>query len=199
VVATKFYIFGDIAPCSPVKFNRSFGEILRLHLQGLRVRQARNQQEGGRKQRKKRAGNHRIIYSGTNLQISCDFSRTAYPAFCLFHAGLLLSLLSDPGAGIATGCMARVRFPAVQDFSLLHSIQTDSGAHPASYQWVSGALSPAIMRPGCEADHSPRSSAEVKNGGAIPPLPHACSWLGASLMKPRDNFNSYLLHGVTSS
>jgi hypothetical protein len=29
--------------------------------------------------------------------------------------------------------MARVQFPAVQDFSLLHSVQTDSGAHPISY------------------------------------------------------------------
>jgi hypothetical protein len=35
--------------------------------------------------------------------------------------------------GIATGCTARVRFPAVQDFSLLHNVQTGSGAHPASY------------------------------------------------------------------
>jgi hypothetical protein len=28
-----------------------------------------------------------------------------------------------------------------------------------------------LKRPGREADHSPSSSAEVKNGGAIPPLP----------------------------
>jgi hypothetical protein len=31
------------------------------------------------------------------------------------------------------GWMARVQFLAVQEFSLLHSIRTDSGAHPASY------------------------------------------------------------------
>jgi hypothetical protein len=35
-----------------------------------------------------------------------------------------------------------------------------------------GAISPGAKRPGREADHSPPSSAEVKNGGAIPPLPH---------------------------
>jgi hypothetical protein len=29
------------------------------------------------------------------------------------------------------------------------------------------------------ADHSPPSSAEVKNGGAIPPLPHMSSWHSA--------------------
>jgi hypothetical protein len=43
-------------------------------------------------------------------------------------------LFRDSSADIATGYdwMGRVRFPAVQDFSLLHSVQTDSGAHPAS-------------------------------------------------------------------
>jgi hypothetical protein len=33
-----------------------------------------------------------------------------------------------------------------------------------------------IKRQGCEADHSPPSSAEVKNGGAIPPLPDTFLW-----------------------
>jgi hypothetical protein len=36
-----------------------------------------------------------------------------------------------------------------------------------------------VKRPEREADHSPPSSAEVKNGGAIPPLPHMYSWHGA--------------------
>jgi hypothetical protein len=39
-------------------------------------------------------------------------------------------------------------------------------------QSVPGATSPGIKRPGREADHSPPYSAEVKNGGAIPPLTH---------------------------
>jgi hypothetical protein len=30
-------------------------------------------------------------------------------------------------------------------------------------QWVPGSLTPGIKRPGSEADHSPTSSAEVKN------------------------------------
>jgi hypothetical protein len=38
-------------------------------------------------------------------------------------------------------------------------------------QGVPGALSPILKRPGCEADYSPPSSAEVKNAGAMPPLP----------------------------
>jgi hypothetical protein len=55
-----------------------------------------------------------------------------------------------------------------RDFSLFHGVQTDSGAHPASYPM---ALSLGVKRPESEADHSPPSSAEVKNGTAIPPLP----------------------------
>jgi hypothetical protein len=35
-------------------------------------------------------------------------------------------------------------------------------------QWVAGALSPGAKRQGPEADHSPLSIAEVKNGEAIP-------------------------------
>jgi hypothetical protein len=42
-------------------------------------------------------------------------------------------------------------------------------------QWVLEALPPGVKQSGREADHSPPSSAEVKNGGAIPPLPHTSS------------------------
>jgi hypothetical protein len=41
------------------------------------------------------------------------------------------------------GWMARVQFLAgVRDFSLLHSIQTDSGAHPAFYPMGTGGSFP---------------------------------------------------------
>jgi hypothetical protein len=46
-------------------------------------------------------------------------------------------------------------------------------------QWVPEALSPGVKRPGCEADHSPPSSAEVKNGVTIIPLPQTSSWRSA--------------------
>jgi hypothetical protein len=39
-----------------------------------------------------------------------------------------------------------------------------------------------VKREGLEADQSPQSSAEFKNDGAIPPLPHMPSW-------HRDNFS----------
>jgi hypothetical protein len=55
-----------------------------------------------------------------------------------------------------------------------------------------GAFPPEVKQPAREADHSPPSSAEVKNDGAIPPLPHTSSWRGASLIKHRDNFKFVL-------
>jgi hypothetical protein len=68
---------------------------------------------------------------------------------------------------------SRVRFPAKEiDFSFLHRVQTGHGFHPASYPMGTGGSSPRVNRPGHEADYSPPSSVEVKNGGAMPPLPH---------------------------
>jgi hypothetical protein len=46
-------------------------------------------------------------------------------------------------------------------------------------QWEQWALSPGVKRSGCETDHSPPSSSEVKNVGAIPPLSHASSRRGS--------------------
>jgi hypothetical protein len=46
-------------------------------------------------------------------------------------------------------------------------------------QWEARALSLGVKGLGREADHSPPSSAEVKNDGAIPPLSHTSSWRGA--------------------
>jgi len=62
-----------------------------------------------------------------------------------------------------------------------------------------GALSPGVKRPGREADHSPPSSAEVKNAWIYTSTTHTSSWRGAQsrtgyvfmtwyLVKHRDNF-----------
>jgi hypothetical protein len=58
-----------------------------------------------------------------------------------------------------------------KDFSLLHSVQTGSGAHP----WELREICPAERRQRLVADHSPPSSAKVINSGAISPLPHMFS------------------------
>jgi hypothetical protein len=64
----------------------------------------------------------------------------------------------------ARGWTTGVRLPAgAGDFSLNYCVQTGSDAHPASYPMGTGVFSPGIKRPGHEADHSPPSSAEIKN------------------------------------
>jgi hypothetical protein len=57
-----------------------------------------------------------------------------------------------------------------QNYSLFHGVQTNSGAHQASYP-----MGTRVSFPGGEAYHSPPSSAEVKIGGVVPPLPRMCS------------------------
>jgi hypothetical protein len=75
-----------------------------------------------------------------------------------------------------TGWTAGVRSPVgARDFSLLHSVQTSSGAHPVSYEIGTGGSFTGVKELRREADKSHPSSAEVKNGGAIPPLPHMSS------------------------
>jgi hypothetical protein len=108
----------------------------------------------------------------------------------------------DNYVGTATDSAVEVRSPVnVRNFYLLHSTQL-------SMQLVPFALSPRLKRPGGEAHHSPPSSAEIKKGGAMPPLHHT------SFIKHRDNFtffsfmsiykscvitNTNLLHGQTAS
>jgi hypothetical protein len=74
----------------------------------------------------------------------------------------------------------RVRFPVgAGNFSLYHGVQPP-------IQWVPGALSLGVKRPGLEADHSPPSSAEVSELVEI--YLHSrdkLSWCGAQL-KHRD-------------
>jgi hypothetical protein len=48
-----------------------------------------------------------------------------------------------------------------KDFSLLHVVQTGSGAQPP-VQWMAMALFQVLKRPGSGSEHSPPTSAEVK-------------------------------------
>jgi hypothetical protein len=50
---------------------------------------------------------------------------------------------------------------------LSHSVQTGSGIHPASCQYALEVLSLGLERQWREAEHSPASIAEVKNGGDL--------------------------------
>jgi hypothetical protein len=57
-------------------------------------------------------------------------------------------------------------------------------------QWTVADVSLKVKQQEREADHSPPSSGNVKNGGAITSFPQASSWHGASLIKPWDNFTT---------
>jgi hypothetical protein len=48
----------------------------------------------------------------------------------------------------------------------------DLGPSQPTIQCTRGALSPGVERPRLEANHSRPSIADIKNDGAIPPLPH---------------------------
>jgi hypothetical protein len=53
---------------------------------------------------------------------------------------------------------------------MAHEICTAKDLSQPPIQSVPGALSVAVKRSGREADHSPPSSAEVKNYTSIPPI-----------------------------
>jgi hypothetical protein len=60
-----------------------------------------------------------------------------------------------------------------RDFSLLHSVQTDSGAHPASYKIDTGGSVTGIKQPGLESDNSPPRSRMLKLYLHSPTHPHS--------------------------
>jgi hypothetical protein len=82
--------------------------------------------------------------------------------------------------GTKTSIYVLFQFPFDHQEIFLHS----TASRPAleitqpPTQWVPGALSPGVKQPGREAGHSPMSGAEVKKGGAIPPLLHTSSCPG---------------------
>jgi hypothetical protein len=74
---------------------------------------------------------------------------------------------------LTADCTAGSRSPTeAEDFYSNLCVQAGSGAHPASCTVGTGGSFPGRKaRPGRDADHSPPSSAEVKERvGAIPPV-----------------------------
>jgi hypothetical protein len=84
----------------------------------------------------------------------------------------------DNSVGIATGYGLDDRGSILERGKILFSTASRPALGPTQppIEWVPGAISPGVKGPGRETDHSPPSSADVKNGGAIPPLPHMFSW-----------------------
>lgn len=73
-----------------------------------------------------------------------------------------------------------------RDFSLLHTDNTAFGFKQSPIELVPGVLSPSVKQSEREANYSPLSSADVKNGGPTP-LPYAFSWTVYYLIKYKDN------------
>jgi hypothetical protein len=110
---------------------------------------------------------------------------------------IIIRLLScrDSSVGIALGYGlddrgSRFRFSAgAGNFSLHRGIRNGSGTHPASYPVGNKGSFPGVKRPWFEADHSPPSSAEVKESMELYiHSPNTPSWRGAQL-KHSDNFS----------
>jgi hypothetical protein len=74
-------------------------------------------------------------------------------------------------------------FESRQGLGILFTIASSPALGPTQppIQWVPGALSLGVKRPGREADHSLQSSATSRMRGDIPPLPNTPSWCGAQL------------------
>jgi hypothetical protein len=67
----------------------------------------------------------------------------------------------------------------VQNFLYSTASRPSMAPNKSSIQWVTGAVSPGVKAPRREPDSSLLSSAEVKNGGTIPPPPRTSLWRGA--------------------
>jgi hypothetical protein len=91
----------------------------------------------------------------------------------LFCKQLVRSRNSSVGIAIRlrAGLPIRFRFAiGVRNVSLSITVRRALGPTQPHIQLVSELVSPGVERQRREADHSPPSSAEVKNGGSVPPL-----------------------------
>jgi hypothetical protein len=95
--------------------------------------------------------------------------------FLTTPAAISFSVNRDSAAGIAIGdgLDDRDLIPG-GDFIYFSAFRPPLGPTQLPIQWVPGSISPGVKRPWLEADHSP-SSADVKNGASVPPLPHTSS------------------------
>jgi hypothetical protein len=107
-------------------------------------------------------------------------ARTEYLGSTCLVSVLYMTIVC--GVGIATGYDLTAR-GSILDRGKIFVFSTASrptlGPTQLPLQWVPGFYSREVKRPGREADHSPPSSAEVKNSGATHPLPHTSSWRDA--------------------
>jgi hypothetical protein len=138
-----------------------------------------------------------MVYS-VPLFTYCDVNRSHHRVllFCLAVQLYCLSLPLIPTFTVNTAALNYVGILPIM------FIRTALGPAQLPIQWVPRALSTGIKRPGREADHSPASSAEVKEWVELYlHSPNTQSWHGAQFKKKhRDNstftFTFPLLHSA---
>jgi len=75
---------------------------------------------------------------------------------------------------------------------VVHRVQTGSGVYRASYPMGTWGSFPGVQKPGCEADHSPPSNAEVKEWVELYLYsPNTPSQRGAQLKNAREQLDLY--------
>jgi hypothetical protein len=92
------------------------------------------------------------------------------------HCIIVMIRSRDSSVGIATGYGLATKGSKFQsrwgqEFSLHHVVKTPLGPTQPPIQWVSGALSLGVKRPGREPDHPPPTSAEVKKTWVYTSIP----------------------------
>jgi hypothetical protein len=98
---------------------------------------------------------HKGVPSGRCVKGPVAFDILQYkPGASVFDIGTDYGL-DDRGVGVRVSEEARILYSPGRPYRLLRPTQF-------SIQWVPGAFSPGIKRPGREVDHSPPTSAEVK-------------------------------------
>jgi hypothetical protein len=96
-----------------------------------------------------------------------------------FESKINLRERNNHGYGTATEWItegSELSSSGVKNFLFSMLSKPTLGSSQLPIQWVPGALSQGVKRPGPEADHSPPASAEVKKCGSTHPLPHTPLW-----------------------
>jgi hypothetical protein len=110
-----------------------------------------------------------------NLKVHCQYKWSHLPEASNIHFESHIGFT-------ASGRVGELRFDSQlgqQIFLSFKASRTTLGATQPHIQWVPGALSPGVKRQGRQVDHSPQYTVKVTNGGAILPLLHTSSRLGA--------------------
>jgi hypothetical protein len=127
---------------------------------------------------KKPVGASGVVFFNLKMEMirSSETSSSLQDITLHFHTLLKLQIQHipglDEGIGVATSWKAGVRSQAkARDFSpqIPDHLWDQPSPMPSGYQC---AISKEVKQSSPETDHSAPSSAEVKNDGAVPPLPH---------------------------